>query len=187
VGLGGCGDGVLEDLPGLRSFTIMGWVKPESLEMGSGGNRIVFCLNGDHSGIDLVSHTDGRLRLAVNQWPDSVRNDSATGKLQVGQVDLLRRYLRRHPIPRQCELVFQPAARCAGGDRSEARLARPPTMPARSATDIGPLVIGNFNHTMRSYGLDRQFRGEIRAVQLFGSRVGDRGALTLELIRKHLR
>jgi hypothetical protein len=47
-------------------------------------------------------------------------------------------------------------------------------------------VIGNFNQTMRSYGLDRQFRGEIRAVQLFGSRVGDRGALPFEAIRKYL-
>ena len=51
-------------------------------------------------------------------------------------------------------------------------------------TDIGPLVIGNFNETMRSYGLDRQFRGEIRGLQLFGSRGGGRGALALEAIRQ---
>ncbi len=51
------------------------------------------------------------------------------------------------------------------------------------AADIGPLAIGNFNDTMRGYGLDRQFRGEIRALQLFGSRVGGRGAMNLESIR----
>jgi hypothetical protein len=78
-------DRAIDDLRGLRSFTILGWVKPESLQIGSGGNRIVFCLNKDRSGIDLVCHADGRLRLAVNQWPDSVRNDSSPGKLVVGR------------------------------------------------------------------------------------------------------
>jgi len=70
------GDDVVEGLRGLRSFTILGWVKPESLQVGSGGNRIVFCLKENRSGIDLVCHADGRLRLAVNKWPDSVQNDS---------------------------------------------------------------------------------------------------------------
>ena len=83
------GDGVLEDLRGLRSFTIMGWLKPESLQVGSGGNRILFCLKESHSGFDLVCLSDGRLRLAINQWPDSVSNDSSRDKLQVGQMDLL--------------------------------------------------------------------------------------------------
>jgi hypothetical protein len=74
--------GVIEGLRGLRSFTVMGWLKPESLQVGSGGNRILFCLKENRSGIDLVCHSDGRLRLAVNEWPDSVRNDSSPGKLQ---------------------------------------------------------------------------------------------------------
>ena len=46
--------------------------------------------------------------------------------------------------------------------------------PGPMGTDIGPLAIGNFNPTMRRYGLDRQFRGEIRGLQLFGSRVSGR-------------
>ena len=50
--------------------------------------------------------------------------------------------------------------------------------------DIGPLAIGNFNETMRSYGWDRQFRGELRGLQIFGSRVGGRGALTVEAIQR---
>ena len=53
-------------------------------------------------------------------------------------------------------------------------------------TDIGPLAIGNFNQTMRSYGLDRQFRGEIRALQIFGSRVGGSGALGQAAIQDQL-
>jgi hypothetical protein len=33
--------------------------------------------------------------------------------------------------------------------------------------------------------LDRQFRGEIRRLQIFGSRVGGRGAFSHPLILKH--
>ena len=79
------GDGVLDDLRGLRSFTITGWLKPESLQAGSGGNRILFCLKESRSGFDLVCQSDGRLRLAVNEWPDSISNDSSRGKLQLGK------------------------------------------------------------------------------------------------------
>jgi hypothetical protein len=50
------------------------------------------------------------------------------------------------------------------------------------AGDIGPLVIGNFNETRHSYGLDRQFRGQIRGLEIYGSRISGRGALTLEEI-----
>jgi hypothetical protein len=46
------------------------------------------------------------------------------------------------------------------------------------------LAIGNFNETMHGAGLDRQFRGEIRGLQVFGSRVGGRGALSLGTIRQ---
>lgn len=52
--------------------------------------------------------------------------------------------------------------------------------------DIGPMAIGNFNDTMKGFGLDRQFRGQIRSLQIFGSRVGRRGALALKDIAKQL-
>ena len=54
------------------------------------------------------------------------------------------------------------------------------------ASDIGPLAIGNFNETMHSFGLDRQFRGEIRGLQIFGSRTGGRGARSLTQIQETL-
>ena len=65
-----------------ESFTICGWLAPSSLQTGSGGNRIAFNLNYNRSGFDLVHLDDGRLRLAVNEWPDGVRNDSSSGKLK---------------------------------------------------------------------------------------------------------
>jgi hypothetical protein len=178
------GEGALADARGLRSFTIMGWLKPESLQTGSGGNRILFCLNKDHSGIDLVCHNDGRLRLAVNQWPDAVRNDGSPGKLVVGRWTFFA--------------VTYDAT--LSGDNVNWYFSEPRDAPGKSAVtldrrtayhagpvgaDIGPVAVGNFNQTMHSYGLDRQFRGEIRALQLFGSRVGGSGALAPEQIKQH--
>jgi hypothetical protein len=50
-------------------------------------------------------------------------------------------------------------------------------------TDIGLVAVGNFDETMRSHGWDRQFRGELRGLQIFGSRIGQGGALTVEAIQ----
>ena len=177
------GGDALEELRCLRSFTIMGWLKPDSLKIGSGGNRILFCLNKDHSGIDLVCHPDGRLRLAVNQWPDRVQNDSSSGKLVVGQwtrfavtydatkpTDNVRWYFSQ---PRD-----EPESAAVALDRVTTYNVGP------VAGDIGPLVIGNFNKTMHGYGLDRQFRGRVRNLEIYGSRVSGRGAMSLEEIGK---
>ncbi len=179
------GDQPLADLRGLRSFTILGWLKPDSLQVGSGGNRIVHCLNRDHSGIDLVCHTDGRLRLAVNQWPDGVRNDSAPGKLQAGKWTFFAATYQAASSGNNVSWYFSPPLDAPGAttvtlDRQTAHHAGP------VGTDIGPLALGNFNDTMRSFGLDRQFRGEIRALRIFGSRVAGRGAMSLEAIQRHL-
>ena len=54
-------------------------------------------------------------------------------------------------------------------------------------SDVGPLALGNFNPTMSGYGLDRQFRGEIQALQVFGSRASGRGALKADEINLRLR
>lgn len=177
------GDGVLDDLRGLRSFTVTGWVKPDSLKIGSGGNRIVFCLNRDHSGIDLVCHPDGRLRLAVNQWPDRIRNDSSPGKLVVGK---WTRFAVTYDATQTADNVGwyfsrpqdSPVPAAVALDRKTTYNVGP------VAADIGPLAIGNFNETMHGYGLDRQFRGRIRRLQVFGSRASGRGALSLEEIGK---
>lgn len=179
------GDGALDDLRGLRSFTILGWLRPESLRIGSGGNRIVFCLNGDHDGFDLVCHEDGRLRLAVNQWPDSVQDDSSPGKLRVGKWTF---FAVTYDATKPDENVSWYFSRPTDGPSAAVTLDRRATYRAGPVgTDVGPLAIGNFNETMRGFGLDRQFRGEIRALQIFGSRAGGRGALDAEAITARLR
>lgn len=168
--------GVVDDLRGLRSFTIVGWLKPDGLAIGAGGNRILFCLNHDRDGIDLVCHADGRLRLAVNQWPDRVSNDSSPGKLVPGRWTLFSvaydgtrerdnvRWSFSAPLD-----APDPAA-VPVPDRTTSHAAGP------VGRDIGPLAVGNFNATLRGAGLDRQFRGEIRGLTLFGSRADAGGA-----------
>ena len=178
------GDGPLEGLRGLRSFTIVGWLKPESLQIGSGGNRIVFCLNKDHSGIDLVCHADGRLRLAVNQWPDRIENDSSPGKLQIAKWTFFAVTYDGTQARDNVAWYFGPPLDVPG--RTTIALDRRTSHNAgQVAADIGPLAIGNFNQTMHSYGLDRQFRGEIRNLQIYGSRIGRRGALDLAKLATH--
>ena len=118
--------------------------------------------------------------------PTAIHNDSSPGKTAGRQMDLLCGHLRCHASRRQRELVFQsawthPAQTPIALDRKTTYNAGP------VGNDIGPLAIGNFNETMRGYGLDRQFRGEIRALQLFGSRIGGRGARSLAQIQEAMR
>lgn len=160
----------VERLRGLRAFTLTGWLKPENLTVGQGGNRILFCLNHNRDGIDLVCHADGRLRLAVNQWPDGVSNDSSPGRLVPGK---WTRFAVAYDGTSERDNVRwafsapldapDPAAPLAP-DRVTSHAAGP------VGADIGPLAVGNFNATLRGAGLDRQFRGEIRGLTLFGSR-----------------
>ena len=178
------GDIPIEDLRGLRSFTISAWVRPGSLETGAGGNRILFCLNKDTDGIDLVCHADGRLRLSVNEWPDGIKNDSSPGKLVVGKWTF---FAVTYDATRSQENVcwyFSPPLEAPGA--ADVKLDRATSYNRGPVgVDLRALAIGNFNRTMQSHGLDRQFRGEIRALQVFGSRVAGRGALSLETIRQH--
>ena len=44
-----------------------------------------------------------------------------------------------------------------------------------------------YNERIQRHGKDRQFRGRLRGIQVFGSRIGSRGALSLNTIRKHKR
>jgi hypothetical protein len=168
-----------EDLGGLHSFTITGWLKPGRLNIGSGGNRILFCLQNSRAGIDLVHLADGRMRLAVNQWPDRVKNDSSAGRLVVGKWTFFAvTYDASSHRDNVAWYFSEPLDRL---DRTvSVQLDRRNTYDVGAvANRIGPLAVGNLNRTMRNYGWDRQFRGEIRGLTVFGSRISGRGALDL--------
>ncbi len=175
------GDKPIEALEGLRSLTILGWANPSSLKIGSGGNRIVFNLNYNRSGFDLVCLQDGRLRLAVNEWPDRVRNDSSHGKLRIGKWTFLAVTYDGTKADNNVRWYFGDPDAAAKLDRTTS-YSRGPT-----GKGSGTLTVGNYNESIQRHGKDRQFRGQLRGIQIFGSRIGPRGALSLNAIRKHQR
>ncbi len=172
------GDGPIEDLEGLRSFTILGWIKPTSLKIGSGGNRIAFNLKHNTSGFDLVHLADGRLRLAVNEWPDPVRNDSSPGKIAVNRWTFFAVTYDATAGSDNVHWYF-------GQSETPAELDRITSYPVGpTGRGSGPLTIGNYNETLHGAGKDRQIRGQLRGIQIFGSRISSQGALPIEEIRR---
>ena len=165
-------------LEGLRSFTICGWARPTSLQTGPGGNRIAFNLKYNKSGFDLVHNRGGGLRLAVNEWPDKVSNDSSVGKLRPGKWAF---FAVAYDSSRQTDNVRW----YFGGPKTAAALDKTTSYNAGpTGKGGGPLTIGNYNETIHTHGTDRQFRGQLHAVQIFGSKTGAGGALGIEAIRK---
>jgi len=173
------GDKPIEDLEGLRSFTIMGWVNPSSSNIGSGGNRIVFNLNYNRSGFDLVCLQDGRLRLSVNEWPDRVDNDSSSGKIAIGQFTFFAVTYDSTKIENNVNWYFGDADTPVEFDRTISY------SPGQTGKGSGKLTVGNYNESINHHGLDRQFRGKLRGIKIFGSRIGANGALSLGAIREH--
>lgn len=171
------------ELSGLRSFTISGWLKPEELTVGSGGNRILFSLLGSNAGIDLVHQADGSLRLAVNEWPDSIQNDSSPNRLVAGKWTFFAvTYDATKSRDNVAWYFSEPAVQPAPGPTL--KLDRRTTYNVGAvANRTGPIAIGNFSHTMQGYGYDRQFRGEIKRLTIHGSRISGRGALDLEKLQ----
>ncbi len=174
----GPGGGPMRELEGLRSLTICGWARPISLRNGPGGNRIACNLNYNRAGFDLVHYDNGRLRLAVNQWPDRAKNDSSAGKLAVGKWVFFA--VTYDGTRRSDNVVWY------FGDPKTPAVVDRTNSYAAGATDSGsgPLSIGNYNRTLHSHGMDRQFRGQLHAVQIFGSRTGTEGALSLKAVRQ---
>ena len=82
VELPGNGEPFKAGLAGLRAFTVSGWVRVRDAGMGSGGDRILNYCNGG-GGIDVVwdGSDGGRLKLAVNEWPDGDHPSSAAGTM----------------------------------------------------------------------------------------------------------
>jgi PKD repeat protein len=172
------GEGTIADLERLRSFTVTGWLRPDTLDVGGGGNRIVFNLSGNRSGIDLVHLADGRMRLAVNQLADDSQTDSSPGRLSAGEWTFFAVTYEADANEGAVRWHF-------GGIDDPAEFDRSVTY-SRGALrrHAGRLAIGNYNRTMQGAEYDRQFRGSLRAIQIHGSRVGSGGALPLLTIRR---
>jgi len=173
------GNKPLMELEGLRSFTIMGWLNPASLDIGGSGNRIAFNLNNNNSsGFDLVCLSDGRLRLSINELSDRVLNYSSPGKLWANRWLFFAVTYDGTKAKNNVHWYF-------GDEDTPARLDRTVSY-ARGPTGrgSGKLTIGNCNDTIHQQEQDRQFRGKLRRIMISGSRFGPLGALPLTKIRK---
>jgi len=121
---------------------------------------------------------NGRLRLSVNEWPDRVSNDSAPGKLKPGEWTFFAVTYDGTKETKNVCWYF-------GGPGSAIELDRRTSYPAGSTgTNSGPLTVGNYNQTIHRHGNDRQFRGYLHGIQIFGGQRGADGALEEETIRQ---
>ena len=171
------GSGPIGELEGARSFTVAGWLKAASLQSGAGGNRILFSLQHNRDGIDIVHHNDGAMRLAVNEWPDGIRNDSSPGRVKIDQWVFFAVTYDAAKSQDSVHWYFGDLSTAAALDRTTSYQNGP------IGSGSGDLVIGNFNRTLQGAGLDRQFRGAIQGLEIYASMLGERGALALEGIQ----
>lgn len=121
----------------------------------------------------------------MNQLPDDIDTDSTPSNLVVGKWTF---FAVTYDAGKSSDNLhwYVSSPQDWPGD-AEVRLDRALTYHnGLVGTDVLGLAIGNFDPSMHRYGLDRQFRGEIRNVQIFGSHLSGRGALPLGTIRKQL-
>jgi hypothetical protein len=66
------------------------------------------------------------------------------------------------------------------------RLDRTPGYNRGAASrESGTLAVGNYNESVHQHGKGRQFRGRLGGIKIFSSRIGSRGVLSLNAIRKN--
>jgi hypothetical protein len=178
------GDGDLESLQRLTSFTITGWLNCRSFEVGPGGNRIVHMAEtlGSKSGLDLVIEKNGTLVLGVNAYPDGSPARSSEGAVSADP-DAGKENWRFFAVTYDATLDTDNVKFYLGDSQRTVTLDHAATYrQGRLGPRTGPLAIGSFGPAMRDHYSNRMFRGLIDDVRVFGSINEGAGALPLEQI-----
>jgi hypothetical protein len=159
-------------LAGLSAFTISGWLKVhDSNDMGDGGNRVVNYCNGG-GGIDLIwdAGGGGRLKLAVNEWPDGDKPQSSDGSVPPApEVWPKWRFFaatydtKASPSSSSVQFYFGTSKDAATLDTGAAN-AKNYTRGAVRDPKL-PLAFGNFGSGFKAN--DRLFRGVVFQPQIF--------------------
>jgi hypothetical protein len=178
-------EAIAEELEALASFTITAWVNCTSDKEGAGGNRIVHMADtlGTKAGIDLVVTRDGRLKLGVNEWPDTTRAVSSAGRLPVDR-NAGKDNWRFVAVTYDSTADKNQVRFYVGSPGKEMSLDKAVTYdhgPVGKGT--GRLTIGHFNPGVRRNHRDRMLRGLIDEVRIFGSKTDGTGALSIEQVR----
>jgi len=176
-----------EELKGLKSFTITGWVNCRNSAEGGGGNRIVSWsrIDGSADGVDLVYKSDGSLQIGINRHPDNSPARSSPGKIPTDPAAGSANW--RFFAVTYDETLVSGHVKFYFGTPTEGA-----TLDCARDHDQGPLgpniapcvTIGNFVPACRTTGNrhDRMFRGLIDEIRIYGSARDGTGALALEEI-----
>jgi Protein of unknown function (DUF4038)/Domain of unknown function (DUF5060)/Concanavalin A-like lectin/glucanases superfamily/Putative collagen-binding domain of a collagenase len=170
---------------GLASFTLTAWVNCTSDAEGAGGNRIVHMADtlGTKAGVDLVFVRDGRLKLGINEWPDTTKAVSSAGLIPVDKKASKTNW-RFIAITYNANAERDHVKFYVGSADDAASLDKAISYdrgPLQTGT--GTLTVGHFNPGVRAEHSDRIFRGLIDEVRIFGSKTDGTAALSLEQIR----
>lgn len=158
---------VISELGGLTQFTITGWINNRSSVQPSGGNRIVTWQSGlGGNGVEVVYRQDGSLDIGIDQ-PSSGEARSSAEKIPTdisGGPENWRFFAVTYDATNeQVAYYFGSSASAAAFDKIEA-------YPGIGAvgTEIDRLTIGNLTPASRSTIGNRQFRGLIDDVRIYG-------------------
>jgi uncharacterized protein YjdB len=172
---------VINELAGLNSFTITGWVNCRNSTVGSGGNRIVSWINNGAHGVDVVYMSDGSLKVGINQWPDKTIAISSAGKITTNENGSVSNWkffaVTYESSVSTLQFYF-------GDNFNQASLDQSISYPQGAVgSTIGKLAIGHFNsESRRSTRTDRIFRGLIDQIEVYNSVLPLRDIQTIQNI-----
>lgn len=156
---------IINELKGLNTFTLTGWVNCKSSVAGSGGNRIISWINNGGDGVDLVYQSDGSLRLGVDGWPDFSPAFSSPNKVTTAASAPQNNWVFfavTYQSNGQVQFYF-------GNNATDAALDVTRTYggPGVTGDVIAKLAIGTFNSATRNANTyDRKFRGLIDDIRI---------------------
>lgn len=157
---------VINQLKGLSSFTVTGWVNNRNSDEGGGGNRVVTCLNNGGDGFEVVYHSDGSLQVGINQWSDDGNPPrSHAGKITTdagaGAANWKFFAVTYTASLKKLKFFFGDNSTDVALDTSLAYDR------GNVGSNIAKLAIGHFNDATRSNATDRMLRGIIDQVEIY--------------------
>ncbi len=197
VDLGG-GQG-LPHLKGLKSFTLAGWIMctdnkegPGSKECGAGA-RVLSWLNPSKlEGVEIVVRGDGSFQVGINEWAENSLLRTKPGRIRVYDTkttdygaELFRTWVffavtYDSTLPRGQAKIY---LGWPGGDVALATEADYDRGAAGSRI-ASHLTVGHVPPQIRSQAPDRNFRGNIDEIRVYGSARDGSGALPpVDLLR----
>ncbi len=174
--------GPIEHLRNLKSFTLAGWLNCRSATEGAGGNRILTWLQSARDGVELAFRSDGSLQLGVNQPAGSSAARSGAGQvpeLKDATPAGFEGNWRFFAVTYDSTIASGHVKFYFGTSSGDARLESAGDCPRGLAgLRAAPgLTVGHLPPSLRGAAPDRNFRGLIDEIRIFGSPFDGSGAL----------